>query len=239
MNFSQLHERLRIEVLRRIESGSLTATLLARQIHCSPAHVSNFLSRKRRLSLDVLDKVLEAQFLTIADLYPEGRYAQVGAGRAAAAMSLDSVPLVEPSIAASQARIHSASIIEVLKISSGLIGTLRDKCSAQRRKWDRFVAIQIWDEEVSLMQPSLPAHAIVFIDRHYNSTFAYAPGGNTIYAVRIANRLRFRYVTLLDRHLVMRTLNPSHAPELLALSEGQTSADLLVGRVFLTIIPHY
>ena len=85
------------------------------------------------------------------------------------------------------------------------------------------------------MQPVLPANAIVLIDRHYNSTFAYIPGRTTIYAVRIANRLRFRSVALLGRNLVLRTRNPEHVPELLALTHGQTSADVIVGRVFLTI----
>lgn len=236
MNFSQLHERVRIEVLRRIDNGSLNATLLAHQIDCSAAHISNFLNRRRRLSLEALDKVLRAQFLTIDDLYPERPYPQVGPGRPAAPTSFDSVPLVEPSIAASHARIHSASIIEVVKVRSGLLGHLRDKCSAQRRKWDRFVAVLIAEEEAALMQPVLPGHAIVLIDRHYNSTFAYLPGGNTVYAVRIGNRLRFRYVTLLNRHLVMRAHNPAHVPEMIALPEGQTSADVLVGRVFLTIV---
>lgn len=236
MNFSQLHERVRIEVLRRIENGSLSVTLLAHQIDCSAAHISNFLNRRRRLSLEALDKVLEAQGLTVDDLYPERPYPQVGAARPASPMSFDSVPLVEPSIAASHARIHSASIIEVVKVRSGLLGHLRDKCSAQRRKWDRFAAVQIAEEEAALMQPVLPAHAVVLIDRHYNSPFAYSPGRSTVYAVRTANRLRFRYVTLLDRHLVMRTHNPAHVPEMIALSEGQTSADVLVGRVFLTIV---
>ena len=82
MNFSQLHERVRIEVLRRIENGSLNATLLAHQVDCSPAHISNFLRRRRRLSIDALDKVLLAQSLTIAELYSEGRYPQLPGGRA-------------------------------------------------------------------------------------------------------------------------------------------------------------
>ena len=88
------------------------------------------------------------------------------------------------------------------------------------------------------MQPLLPINTIVLIDRHYNSTFAYLPGRPTIYAVRIANRLRFRLVALLDRHLVLRTRNPEHVPELLALTPGQTSADIIVGRVFRTIVDH-
>jgi hypothetical protein len=50
--------------------------------------------------------------------------------------------------------------------------------------------------------------------------------------VRLANRLRFRSVALLDRHLVLTTRNPDHVPELLPLAPGRTSADVIVGRVF-------
>jgi hypothetical protein len=238
MNFSQLHERVRIEVLRRIENGSLNATLLAHQVDCSAAHISNFLRRRRKLSIAVLDKVLLSQSLNLADFYAEGRYLQSPGVRPVAAMSSDSVPLIEPMIAAYSIRIPSGSIIDMVKVGGGVLGSLRDKCSAERRRWDRFVAVQMWEEEAALMQPLLPMSAIVLIDRHYNSAIAYAPGRPTIYAVRIANRLRFRLVALLDRHLVLRTRQAEHVPELLALTHGMTTADVIVGRVFLTIVAH-
>jgi hypothetical protein len=232
MNFSQLHERVRIEVLRRIENGSLNATLLAYQVDCSPAHISNFLNSKRRLSLDVLDKVLRSQFLTVDDLYPERRYPLAGPGRPVTPQHFDSVPLVEPAVAVAQARIRSDSIHEIVKVRSGLLGSLRDRCSAERRQWDRFVAVKVSEEEAAIMSPVLPANAIVLIDRHYTSSFDYSSVRPTVYAVHIGQRLHFRYVTLLARHLVLRGHNPANVLEALALGHGQTSADVLVGRVF-------
>ena len=68
MNFSQLHERVRLEMLRRIQRGDLTSAMLARQTQFVPAHISNFLNRKRMLSLAALDKVLLVQHLTVEDL---------------------------------------------------------------------------------------------------------------------------------------------------------------------------
>ncbi len=232
MNFSQLHERLRVEVLRRIDNGALSAALLAHRTGFAPAHISNFLNRKRRLSLDALDKVLKSAALTVADLFPEGSYAETGAGRAAGAMHFDAVPLVDQAIAAMSVRIHSHSILEVVKVRAGLLSGLRDRCSGQRRKWDRFVAVEIAGEEADGMEAILPAKAVVLIDRHYNSTLGYAPGSRTIYALRYGSRLRFRYVALAGRHLILSTHNPARALELLPLPEGQTSADLIVGRVF-------
>ena len=70
MNFSQLHEQLRLELLRRIERGVLTGTLLARQTGLKPAHISNFLHGRRNLSQSALDRVLAAQSFSIESLLP-------------------------------------------------------------------------------------------------------------------------------------------------------------------------
>jgi hypothetical protein len=232
MNFSQLHERLRIEVLRRIENGSLSAALLAHRTGFVPAHISNFLNCKRRLSLDALDKVLRSESLTVADLFPEDIFRSNGA---VAAIYYDSVPLVDQAVAALNLRIRSEQILDVVKVRNGLLSSLRDKCSAQRRTWDRFVAVRIAEEDAAAMQPDLRANATLLIDRHYNSTIDYAPDLRTIYAVRQGNRIRFRYVTLVGRQLVLSARDPAHSPQLLPLAAGQNSADLLVGRVFLVI----
>src|SRR5260370_15406153 len=118
MNFSQLHEQLRLEVLRRRDNGSLSAALLANQVGCSAAHISNFLNSKRRLSIDLLDKIMVARGINLADLLPQGRRLYAGPDRAISPMSSDSVPLVEPLIAASSAHIHSDLIIEFVKVKS-------------------------------------------------------------------------------------------------------------------------
>jgi hypothetical protein len=68
MNFSQLHERLRLEVLRRIDRGALSGSLLARQTGFPQSHISNFLHRKRTLSIEGADRLLAAQMLSVADL---------------------------------------------------------------------------------------------------------------------------------------------------------------------------
>ena len=52
MNFQDLHELLRVELVRRIEQGTLTGSRLAVQAGFQQAHISNFLNRKRALCLD-------------------------------------------------------------------------------------------------------------------------------------------------------------------------------------------
>jgi len=73
MNFTQLQERVRFELLRRIERGTLSVSLLARQSGLGQSHVSNFLHARRGLSLEALDKILAAQRLTVVDLMPAPR----------------------------------------------------------------------------------------------------------------------------------------------------------------------
>src|ERR1700729_1227992 len=70
MNFQDLHELLRVELLRRIERGGLTGSRLAQQTGFRQAHISNFLNRKRSLSLEGLDRVLASQNITIDQLLP-------------------------------------------------------------------------------------------------------------------------------------------------------------------------
>src|ERR1700679_217743 len=70
MNFQDLHELLRLELTRRIDRGALTGSRLAQQAGFQQAHISNFLNRKRALSLEGLDRVLASQNLPIDQLLP-------------------------------------------------------------------------------------------------------------------------------------------------------------------------
>ena len=80
MNFTQMHERLRLELLRRIQRGTVSVSLLARQTGFGQAHLSNFLHSRRQLSLEAMDRILAAQHLTAADLLPAMHQAGALAG---------------------------------------------------------------------------------------------------------------------------------------------------------------
>src|SRR5258705_6914007 len=96
MNFQDLHELLRVELLRRIERGVLTGSRLAQRAGFQQAHISNFLNRKRALSLEGLDKVMEAQSLTIEQVLPVELTAST---EPAAEDTVEQVPIVSPSAA--------------------------------------------------------------------------------------------------------------------------------------------
>src|SRR5579863_8696506 len=68
MKFKALQENLRKVLWQRIEEGNLTGLGLAQQTGFKQAHISNFLNRKRGLSLEGMDKVLNVQRLSVLDL---------------------------------------------------------------------------------------------------------------------------------------------------------------------------
>ena len=68
MKFKILQDNLRKILWERIEAGELTGLHLAQQTGFKQAHISNFLNRKRGLSLEGMDKVLAVQHLSVLDL---------------------------------------------------------------------------------------------------------------------------------------------------------------------------
>jgi hypothetical protein len=227
MNFSQLHERLRVEMLRRIERGSLSTSLLARKTNFQPAHISNFLHRKRMLSLQALDRILASENLTIADLLPDR-----GLAALAPASRYDVVPLVSHAAAIHEMNIPAGSVLDLVRVQSGLLTSIQKKCSPSRRSWERFVAVRISEPQAESMRPVLRPKAILLIDRQYNSLVEYSSERKSIYAVRDGNLLRFRYVELASGILLLRPHNRAYAVEMLNPPIGKTYRDLLVGRVF-------
>ena len=70
MYFTQTHERLPLELVRRIQRGTLSVSLLARQTGFGQPHLSNFLHNRRQLSLEAINRVLAPQHMTSSDLLP-------------------------------------------------------------------------------------------------------------------------------------------------------------------------
>src|ERR1700692_3089822 len=68
MKFKILQDNLRKILWELIEAGELTGLHLAQQTGFKQAHISNFLNKKRGLSLEGMDKVLAMQHLSVLDL---------------------------------------------------------------------------------------------------------------------------------------------------------------------------
>jgi transcriptional regulator with XRE-family HTH domain len=231
MNFSQMHEKLRLELLRRIQRGTLSVSLLARQTGFGQSHLSNFLNSRRQLSLDAIDRVLAAQHLTAADLLP--------ALQSSLAMPFegerDSVPLVSHHSALFEPYIRTSAAQSWIQLPTGLLPTLRARAANSRRAWQRFVAIRIPEADAAPMDPLVLPEAITLIDRHYNSLHPYRPDRPTLLAIRNGGRLSLRYADFLANRLVLRPLSLTSPVELIDLAPGESPGELIAGRVALIL----
>ena len=226
-----MHERLRLELLRRIQRGTLSVSLLARQTGFGQAHLSNFLRSRRQLSLEAMDRILAAQRLTVADLLP----ALPQGGFWPEDESAGAVPVVSHATALFEPVIRPSAVQLMLHLPSGTLHSVRAKASNVRRAWQRFVAIRISSADALPMEPLVLPEAIALIDRHYNSLLSYRPNRPNLYAVRYGARLTLRYVDFLSERLVLRPYNIAFPVELLEPDPGEPPSHLLAGRIALIV----
>ncbi len=140
MNFTQMHERLRQELLRRIQRGTVSVSLLARQTGFGQSHLSNFLHNRRQLSLEAMDLILAAQHMTAGDLLPAVYQREVLTtdGESSA------VPVVSHAAALFEPFIRPSAAQSMLHLPSGLLQSIRTRVSNTRRAWQRFVPNRRW-----------------------------------------------------------------------------------------------
>jgi hypothetical protein len=231
MNFTQMHERLRLELLRRIQRGTVSVSLLARQTGFGQSHLSNFLHNRRQLSLEAMDGILAAQHMTAGDLLPAvyQRDALMADGEGSA------VPLVSHAAALFEPFIRPSAAQSMLQLPSGLLQSIRTRVSKQRRAWQRFVAVRISAADALPMEPLVLPEAITLIDRHYNSLMPYRPNRPNLYAVRHGSHLTLRYVDFVSNRLVLRPHNIAFPVDLLEVDPGVPPSELIAGRIALIL----
>ena len=230
MKFKGLQENLRKTLLHKIDEGELTGLRLAEQTGFRQAHISNFLNRKRSLSLDGMDKVLNVQRLSILDLLDPAEINKRASIPPPSEDDFDNVFLVDGSVAATQPLIMSKNVREIQKFKRSFLRKLRTDLHARRREWERFVAVRA-DASAMSMYPRLLPGATILIDRHYNTLQPYRRGEPTMYAVNASGACKVRYVEMAGDNVVLRPHNQNYAVEVFSLGEEQTLDDYLVGRV--------
>ena len=236
MKFLELHERLRLVTWRRIDQGVLSSSLLARQTGLAQAHISNFLHRRRRLSLPALDRILQAQALSVEDLSPHevSTHAMPGS---LSAETRDVVPLVSQNAAVTAPVISPRAIVDSVQLPFGWLASFPVRRAVSRRSWERFVAVRVTHAQAFSMDPVLHADAVVVLDRHYNSLAALRPPRPNLYGVRLGTQLLFRHVVFESSRLILRPRALEAPLDVIELGPQESPSDLIVGRVCLCISP--
>jgi transcriptional regulator with XRE-family HTH domain len=231
MNFTQMHERLRLEMVRRVQRGTVSVSLLARQTGFGQSHLSNFLHSRRQLSLEAMDRILAAQHLAADDLLT----VTYKAGEQSACQESGLVPIVSHTTALFEPYIRRSAVQSMLHMPAGFIESIRARVSNHHRAWQRFVAVRVSSADALPMEPLVLPDAIALLDRHYNSLMPYRPNRPNIYAVRHGAHLTLRYVDFLSNRLVLRPHNTAFPVDLIEIDPGESAGDLLAGRVALIL----
>ena len=231
MKFRTLQDNLRKTLWGRIEEGDLTGLRLAEQTGFKQAHISNFLNRKRGLSLEGMDKVLSVQHLSVLDLLDPAEINKRASIVPPSEDEFDGVVVAEPQIAAQEALIMSMHVKEILKFKKTFLRRLKEAMEGDRDGWERFVVIKVDAREGMSMYPRMLPGATLLVDRHYNSLIPYRKGENNMYAVRKDDSCTIKYVETAGSNLILRPHNQAYPVEVLPMEEGKKPGDYIVGRV--------
>ena len=231
MNFKVLQDRLRDSLWKRIDTGELTGLQLAKAAGFKQAHISNFLNRKRGLSIEAMDRVMSVQRLSVLDLIDQKDVTKRAGIPSAANDQFQEVPLVDEATAINTSVIMRMKVKDIFKFKKDFLHQLRPAMEGARNNLERFVVLRINPRDGASMHPRIQTGAMVLIDRHYNSLKPYRRGKFNIYAVAHKGRCIVRYVELARNHLILRPHNQDCAVEIMPLPKNKHAFDHIVGRV--------
>jgi hypothetical protein len=231
MKLKTLQDNLRKTLWQRIREGELTGLGLAAQTGFRQAHISNFLNRKRGLSLEGIDRVLKVQHLSVLDLLDPAEINKRASILPPAKDEFQNVLLVDGRIAASESLIMNMNVKDILKFKKVFLRNLRSEMETARERWERFVLIKIDARDGMSMYPRLLPGATVLIDRHYNSLRPYRKSESNMYAVNKNGACTVKYVEIVGDQLILRPHNQAYPVDVLPLEDKKKPADYLIGRV--------
>ena len=231
MKFRVLQENLRNALWDRIEEGDLTGLRLAKQTGFKQAHISNFLNRKRGLSLEGMDRVLAVQHLSVLDLLDPSEVNKRASILPPSNDEFQNVIVAEGPVAATHPLLTSMHVKEILKFKKSFLKKLKPEIEGDRARWERFVLIKADAREGMSMYPRLLPGATLLIDRHYNSLKPYRKGESNMYAVLKNETCTIKYVETARNQLILRPHNQAYPIEVLTMEDGKKSSDYIVGRV--------
>jgi hypothetical protein len=231
MKFRVLQDNLRKVLWERIDESELTGLRLAQQTGFKQAHISNFLNRKRGLSLEGMDRVLSVQHLSVLDLLDPAEVNKRASILPPSSDEFQDVLLTDGTIAATHPLITSMNVKEILKFKKSFLKKLKPETEGDRKHWERFVLIKADAREGASMYPRLQPGAALLIDRHYNSLKPYRKGEFNMYAVLKNDSCTVKYVEKAGNQLILRPHNQDSPIEVLTMEDGKSASDYLVGRV--------
>jgi len=230
MKFKVLQDNLRKVLWDRIERGELTGLRLAQQTGFKQAHISNFLNRKRGLSIEGMDKVLAVQRLSVLDLLDPAEVSKRATILPPSSDEFENVLLTDASTA-TQPLIPAMRVKEIFKFPKSFLRKLRAETVGDRSAWHRFVVIRLDARAALSMSPRLLPGATLLVDRHYNALTPYRKNERNMYAVLKNDTLVVGYVEVTENQILIRPHNPSSPIDVIPIETGNHPAAQIIGRI--------
>ena len=230
MKFQEMQENLRKLLSERIAANQLTGVQLAHATGFQQAHISNFLNRKRGLSLEGMDRILAAQKLSVLDLLAPSEINKRASIPPPPEESFENVFLVDLATAAHDPVITREKVIDIYKFKRSFLRRLKPDVQPSHQAWSRFVLVRMGSEGTG-MSPRIVPGAIVLIDRHYNSLKPHRRNEPNMYLVRKDTTAAVGYVELSGSNLILRPHKQSWPIEIVAIEPGLSPADYILGRI--------
>src|SRR5579864_5696999 len=141
MTIQDLQDELRCQVRARISRGDLTGSELARNAGFPQGHLSNFLNSRRGLSVESMDRLLQALRIGVLDLIG-GESLQPRALAGDGCDAVESVAIVAAEHA-TRARFRADQVLGTRCFKTAFLRRLKPRVAVDRRDWLRFVLIKL------------------------------------------------------------------------------------------------
>ena len=229
VDFQRLNSRLRETIVTRIATRQLTGLSLARKTGFRQAHISNYLHRRRGLSLEGMDRILTVLGMSVLDLIPAGELSE-RLPKDAADREYEGVALVDAG-ALREPQPQLQRIEEQLKFKRNFLKRLRPDAVTARASWVRFLLYKASEDDGAAMYPRVLPRATLLIDRQYNSLRPYRRGDTNMYAVVKGNTVLVRNVEITGKQLTLRPQIHSMPLDFIPIESGRSYGDYILGRV--------
>src|SRR5437763_6850593 len=139
MKVRTLQENLRKALWKRIDAGEITGLKLADLTGFKQAHISNFLNRKRSLSIEGFDNLLGVSRLSVLDLLDPNEVNKRASILPPSDDEFENVLLVEGEIAAGEPLVTNETVKEILKFKKAFLKRWRPARGGARGERRRLV----------------------------------------------------------------------------------------------------
>jgi plasmid maintenance system antidote protein VapI len=224
---SDLHENIRLHVLDTIKSRKITGTALAESIGVRQAHISNFLTRKRGLSIAKMDALLAALGLNVEQLVAVADQTPV---RKESSSAVESVPLIRLQVAINPT-FASNEVLGTVGFPTALLRRLRAVRPASRKLWVRFIAVKADKALSTPMSPRVESGSVLLIDRHYCPLEEHRRNEPNLYLIRKDEVCMVRRVEMQCTQLCLRPERNDYPLDFIFIDRKNPLDSCVVGRV--------